>query len=63
MQSGNLGAGTKKKKIPDEFFHIEVPVWIVDKEAEDRTWQTFSKGQMANISVCADCMICATIPL
>lgn len=61
MQSGNSGAVIKK--IQDDFFHNEVPVWIMDKEAEDWTWQTFSKGQMANILVCADCMIYATTPL
>lgn len=52
VPSGTLHPGNrhKKKEYQLAFISVELPVWIMGKDDEDRTQQTYSvKGQIANI--------------
>lgn len=45
-----LETGTQKKEYQLAFISVELPVWIMGKDDEDRTQQTYSvEGQIANI--------------
>lgn len=49
MGPGSLETGTKKE-CQLAFISVELPVWIMGKDDEERTQQTYSvKGQIANI--------------